>query len=74
MFDTNRDELEASARQKAQSAKEDAREKLGSRAVDATEQAFPEETQRRRRSSMAKAFGAGIAVGVTVLSVLRRRR
>ncbi len=50
------------------------RSRLGELAVEAAQEYFPEQYQRRRRQDMVKAFAAGIAVGVLSRWAVKRRR
>lgn len=75
MFDRDQDhdmDTVDAAREKAQTAKESTKEKLGPRAVDGVAQAFPEEFKRRQRVVAAKALGAGVVIGAVLSRIARR--
>ncbi|QLG63762.1 hypothetical protein [Halorarum salinum] len=61
------------ARETAAERRETLRRELGDRLFDALEENFPEEYAARRRRDAAKAFGAGVAVGLVGRELLRRR-
>ena len=49
------------------------REEMGDRLFDLLEENFPEEYAARRRQDGARAFVAGVAVGLIGRELLRRR-
>lgn len=73
MFEDTKSRLAETTKEAAERRTATAKRELGRTVLEATDEYFPEEVQKRRRRDLARGFLVGAAVGVLLRDALRWR-